>query len=94
METRKKWQFALILVVILIILSLSGCMDPIDDPELPDRGFFMGILPNPADGQDFSESYELAAEYSEFFLFGPLEPELKVSGIMPKSLMDGGGTFF
>jgi Tol biopolymer transport system component len=56
---------ALIIAAILILISFSGCVDPSDEPVLPERGFYMGLLPNPADGQDFSESYGLAAEYSE-----------------------------
>ena len=49
-----------------VLISLTGCVDPVDDPTLPDRGFFMGVLPNPAQGQDFSESYTLASAHAEF----------------------------
>ena len=39
---------------------------PADSPKVPDRGFFMGILPVPGDEQTFEEAYLQAAEYSEF----------------------------
>lgn len=55
-----------ILILSIVTTSFTGCTDPIEEPILPKRGFFMGLLPNPADGQDFSQSYEKAAQYSEF----------------------------
>ncbi|MGC8899121.1 MAG: hypothetical protein ACP5KP_01210, partial [Candidatus Micrarchaeia archaeon] len=39
---------------------------PIDSPQLPSRGFFMGVLPNPAKGQSFDDAYAQAARHSEF----------------------------
>ncbi len=39
---------------------------PVDSPSLPARGFFMGVLPIPADGQSFDDAHAQAAEYSEF----------------------------
>jgi len=39
---------------------------PADMPGLSERGFFMEVLPVPAKGQSFQESYEQAAEYAEF----------------------------
>jgi len=51
---------------IIMILIVSGCVDSIDEPELPSRGFFMGILPNPTDEQDIEDVYIKAAENSEF----------------------------
>lgn len=56
------------IVIFPIIGSLlfSGCVESIDEPELPGRGFFMGILPNPAENLDIKDSYQKAAEYSEF----------------------------
>ena len=51
---------------IFIIFIFSGCVDSIDEPELPSRGFFMGILPNPVDEQDIENVYIKAAENSEF----------------------------
>lgn len=39
---------------------------PIDSPQLPSRGFFMGVLPTTARGQSFEDAYAQAARYSEF----------------------------
>ena len=39
---------------------------PLDAPQLPSRGFFMGVLPTTARGQTFEEAYAQAARYSEF----------------------------
>lgn len=55
--------------------ALAGCAKagdedstvlPADAPALPARGFFMGVLPNPAEGQDWEGAYAQAAQYSEF----------------------------
>ena len=60
----------LILVVVTIVLifipACSNLINPKDSPEIPARGFFMGILPVPGDGQDFDDSYPQAAQYAEF----------------------------
>lgn len=39
---------------------------PEDSPLIPARGFFMGILPIPAEDQTFSEAYEQASQSTEF----------------------------
>ena len=39
---------------------------PADSLQLPPRGFFMGILPTPGEGQSFSEAHKQASEYAEF----------------------------
>ena len=65
----KKIKFECIITVILLIsvVFLSGCItDNYDEPQLPERGFFMGILPSLADDQDFDEVYNQASVYSEF----------------------------
>ncbi len=41
-------------------------LDPLDQPELPERGFYLGLLPVPAADQDEEEAFALAAQYSEF----------------------------
>ena len=41
-------------------------MEPADSPVLPERGFYMGILPTPAAGQSFEASYVQASQYVEF----------------------------
>ena len=68
------WLFA---VIILGTALMHGCASkesaaepekivPDDFPQLPSRGFFMGVLPNPASGQSFDDAYIQAAKYSEF----------------------------
>ncbi|HID93900.1 MAG TPA: hypothetical protein EYP60_07375 [bacterium (Candidatus Stahlbacteria)] len=39
---------------------------PADSVQMPARGFFMGILPTPAAGQDLASAYVQAALYAEF----------------------------
>ncbi len=39
---------------------------PIDSPQLPSRGFFMGVLPTPASGQLLEAAYSKASQHSEF----------------------------
>jgi len=51
--------------LLLISILFSGCIDPVDDPVIPERGFFMGILPTPAEDQDLSETYLQASEHAE-----------------------------
>ena len=64
---------AICAVVLIGALWISGCMPtepgkivPADSPQLPSRGFFMGVLPTPAQGQSFEAAYAQAAQYSEF----------------------------
>lgn len=64
---------ALCAMVLIGTWWISGCiptepgkLTPIDSPQLPSRGFFMGLLPNPAQGQSFEDVYAQAAQYSEF----------------------------
>jgi hypothetical protein len=67
MKQKQKIFFQSILILFsLILVSFTGCIDPTDDPELPSRGFFMGILPNPNQHQEFEEVYNQAAEFAEF----------------------------
>ncbi len=69
--------FVLLSVVIWLSVFISGCMEggksevggvitPVDSPELPERGFYMGVLPIPGDGQSFEEAYIQASLYAEF----------------------------
>lgn len=77
MAAKKLIAFLLVLIVIAIVISsifMSGLLNqsreetitPADSPELPDRGFFIGILPVLGDGQSFEEAYSQAAQYSDF----------------------------
>ncbi len=64
-------SIAIIIVLIIPTLWLTvpqeeGQIIPADSPQLPDRGFYMGILPTPAEGQSFASAYEQASENSEF----------------------------
>ncbi|MBC7113306.1 MAG: hypothetical protein H5T34_04715 [Candidatus Methanomethyliales bacterium] len=77
MATKKTVLSILVLIVIVIAgvsIFVSSFMNhstgnkitPADSPKVPNRGFFMGILPVPRDGQSFEEAYSQAAKYSEF----------------------------
>jgi hypothetical protein len=39
---------------------------PADTPTTPARGFFIGILPTPAEGQSFEDGYHQAATFADF----------------------------
>lgn len=70
-------KVSLFMMAVELIL-ISGCMKekqspielksltPMDSPSIPSRGFFMGLLPTPAQGQSFDSAYTQAARYSEF----------------------------
>ncbi|RLF40237.1 MAG: hypothetical protein DRN12_05845 [Thermoplasmata archaeon] len=62
-----------ILIVGIILSSIipftgciSGTIKPFDNPTLPLRGFYMGILPTVARNQSFEDGYKQASEYAEF----------------------------
>jgi hypothetical protein len=62
-----------LIVLILLTLSMLGHVSegpsgvtPLDSPQLPERGFYMGVLPVPGTGQSFADAYSQAAEYAEF----------------------------
>ncbi len=40
---------------------------PVDDPELPPRGFYLGVIPWPATGQDLVAAHVQVAQYAEFY---------------------------
>lgn len=61
----------LALVVLLVLSAAPGCssestIEPLDHPALPQRGFFMGILPTPSEGESFAQAYERASALAEF----------------------------
>ncbi len=60
------YSVVFVAIIFCALVMCSGCIQPSDEPILPDRGFFMGLLPTPAQGQDFEEVYAQAAEYCEF----------------------------
>lgn len=39
---------------------------PAENPQLPPRGYFMGLLPSPARGQTFDQAYASAASLADF----------------------------
>jgi len=60
-------RMVIILGVCLVSLFFYGCnYTPLDSPQLPQRGYFMGILPIPAESQSFEEAYTQASLYAEF----------------------------
>ncbi|MBS7620185.1 hypothetical protein KEJ21_06030 [Candidatus Bathyarchaeota archaeon] len=78
-KNRKKLivYLSILIIIPIIIVSLFASrnltqpeeevtLTPLDSPKIPDRGFFMGILPIPGEKQSFEESYSQAAKYSEF----------------------------
>ncbi|MGB9718173.1 MAG: hypothetical protein ACP5PQ_01225 [Thermoproteota archaeon] len=74
MPAKKVLLLSILIVVALIVVSMFSRLNhskeevvtPADSPENPVRGFFMGVLPVPGDGQSFEEAYFQAAQYSEF----------------------------
>lgn len=57
---------------VVVIFFFAGCaqqsaqITPADSPELPERGFLMGMLPIPEEGQSLEEAYSAVSEYCEF----------------------------
>lgn len=62
----------LIVFIILAINVLDNLIEseehvtPLDTPVLPNRGYYMGILPTPRTEQSFEAAYAEAALYAEF----------------------------
>lgn len=65
---------SLILLLVMNILGIGICnsptepeqFSPIDGSPLPERGFYMGLLPTTAQNQSFDQAYSQAANHSEF----------------------------
>lgn len=99
--TTKSFRVSALCAVLLIeVVLISGCpkkeptpgepdiIVPFDSPQLPARGFFMGVLPTPAQGQSFDSAYAQAAHHSEFVpVWGRPTPFL----ILPPILAETGG---
>ena len=77
MNTKNLGIMALLAVLVINVVLISGCtkkisptepeiLVPEDSPQLPYRGFFMGVLPTTAHGQSFDDAYTQASRYSEF----------------------------
>ena len=67
----------LISIALCLMMFMPGCnksdsepenltVTPFDSPSIPQRGFYMGILPIPEEGQSFEESYLQAAVFADF----------------------------
>lgn len=60
----------------LFVILLAGCVsqtntndtvsEPVEIPEIPERGFFMGFLPIPKKGQSFENAYYEASRFCDF----------------------------
>ena len=44
----------------------SATLTPADFPTIPERGFFMGILPTPSEAQSFEDAYRQVATWADF----------------------------
>jgi hypothetical protein len=73
-KTKNLIRLAFIAMLSTGVVFISGCekkettptepetIIPDDSPQLPSRGFFMGILPTTAQGQSFDASYSQATQ--------------------------------
>ncbi len=78
MNARNFGVIILCALLLIAVILIGGCTEkettpaeqetlvPVDSPQLPSRGFFMGVLPTTAQGQSFDDAYTQAAKYSEF----------------------------
>jgi hypothetical protein len=67
----------IVLVVILVVAAVlavvvikanwktSGTIVPADPSAVPSRGYYMGFLPSPGEGQTFDQAYKQASENAE-----------------------------
>ncbi len=61
-------------LLVMVFMTVYLCLrqsevlvaSPADSPELPGRGFYMGVLPTPAIGQSLGDAYLQASCYAEF----------------------------
>lgn len=84
---------AAVLVVVVLVVSIialtmlkdptesEGPIVPLDSPELPERGYFMGVLPIPHTDQSFADAYLQVAEHAEFVpMWGKPSPFYAMAG--------------
>jgi len=89
--------FSVTMSMMFLFLPLSGCIDPVDDPVIPERGLFMGLLPSNAEGQELPDAYAQSAENGECVPIwssgagaaGFWEYADKLSGWWGKTFLDG-----
>jgi len=87
---------ALAVVMMLLAISIlgglgreTGQVTPLDAPELPERGYFMGILATPSTGQSFAGAYSEAALYADFVpVWGKPSPFYEMSSDLSGSWGD------
>ncbi|MCR4393070.1 MAG: hypothetical protein NUV31_01720 [Dehalococcoidales bacterium] len=48
------------------LTTISGVLTPVDSPVMPSRGFFMGLLPTPAQNESFEDAYRRASDFADF----------------------------
>lgn len=58
--------FLLFFLQTFLLSPPGGPLSPADNPEMPDRGYFMGLLPVPGENQSFEEAYLEASQYADF----------------------------
>jgi len=83
----KRGRSILLVACILASVATPGCLKgegeivPLDSPQVPARGFFMGILPTPAEGENLSEAYSEASKTCDFVpVWGRPTPFHKLAG--------------
>ena len=69
---------AILVIAVLVVILVSSIMPswlsprgqtgviPKDSPPVPQRGFYMGVLPTPRVNQSFADSFKQASTYSDF----------------------------
>lgn len=85
----KTFLFVLFLIALIGLIFISGFLSskrleerrlvPADSPEIPERRFFMGVLPVPGNDQSFEEAYHQASLYAEF---SPVWGNLRLSTVL------------
>ncbi|MEO0075463.1 MAG: hypothetical protein ABIK31_05065 [candidate division WOR-3 bacterium] len=67
MKTKLCWYWVLFFLIIIIACDKKDeTLIPLDNPILPGRGFYMGVLPTPAVNQSFDSAYRQVSYYAEF----------------------------
>lgn len=73
MKNKKKLLFLISFFGLIVLGAIFFFPDsspkdltPIDSPEVPPRGFFMGVLPNAPDASQIENVYEEVSNYNEF----------------------------
>ena len=106
---RVKLPIIALALIMLVQIPLSQGSDsevatisPIDDPEMPPIGFYRGILPNNASGEDLADLYEKESQYNQFvpvwgrptpFYDMPEDLGGQWGGLFVDSLIRGNGMF-